>query len=91
MEGCECSLSFRKFKVLQNQVKSDFPIWKRLENGCGFHADGQWIGNDYFSKEPTVSLFSIRKNSGLEGKIPVVIYFIKNRKLLFFLADDGIF
>lgn len=87
--GFECDVKNSEFESLKHSIVKTYCNWKRLEVGESFHSKGVAIDNQFYVECDANAVFAIRQDLSVDGRLPVMVYFPRFKKLLFFLAEDG--
>ena len=89
-EGFECEISEREFEAVKMSLRRIFAEWKPLHERDVFYSENVCLDGGFYGKTSSGAFFTWNRNSRLwreDGVFPVVIYFPKAKKLLFFIAD----
>ena len=86
-DGFECEISEREFEAVKKSLRGIFSEWRTLNRQDCFYSEDTCLDGGFYGETSSDAIFTWDRNSRLEGVIPVVIYFPKAKKLLFFIAD----
>ena len=86
-EGFECEISEPEFEAVKKSLRGIFSEWRPLHERDVFYSENVRLDGGFYGKTSSGAFFTWNRNSRLGGVFPVVIYFSKAKKLLFFIAD----
>lgn len=89
-EGFESEISEREFGAVKKSLRGIFSEWRPLRERDVFLSGDVRLDGGFYGKTSSGAFFTWNRNSRLwreDGVLPVVIYFPKAKKLLFFIAD----